>query len=48
MRENKELINNLFGANILEYALKHPNLYDRTTWALLSVILWIRKYNVSL
>lgn len=47
LNENKELINSLFGANILDYALRHPNLYDRTTWALLSITLWIRKYNVS-
>lgn len=45
--ENKELINSLFGANILSYAFNHPNLYDRTIWALLSMILWIRKYKVS-
>ncbi len=47
LHRNKEFINSLFSANILDYALNHPNIYDRTTWALLSIILWSKKYNVS-
>jgi len=47
LHNNKEFINSLFSANILDYALNHPNIYDRTTWALLSIVVWSKKYNVS-
>ena len=47
LHKNKEFINSLFSANILDYALNHPSKYDRTLWALLSITLWSKKYNVS-
>ncbi len=47
LRENKEFINSLFNINLHDYALNHPNIYDRTTWAILSIVLWSKKYNVS-
>jgi len=47
LHEDKEFINSLFSANILDYALNHPNIYDRTLWALLCIVLWSKKYNVS-
>ena len=47
LHKNKEFINSLFSANILDYALNHPSIYDRTLWALLSITLWSKKYNAS-
>ncbi len=48
LESNKDQINDLFDFNILDYSINHPNPYDRTTWAILSLLIWARKYRVSL
>ena len=48
LEENKELINSLFDINLHDYAINHPNEYDRTTWAILSLVVWMNKYKISI
>ena len=40
LKINKDLIDSSFCVNLLDYAINHPNVYDRTTWAILSLIIW--------
>jgi len=47
LKEKRELFRELTHTDILEYALNHPNPYDRTAWALLSLSKWMDLYRVT-
>jgi asparagine synthase (glutamine-hydrolysing) len=47
LKKKRELLRELTRTDILEYALNHPNPYDRTAWALLSLSKWMDLYQVT-
>ncbi len=46
LKANAEVFRHLTGTDYLTYAVNHPNPYDRSLWAVLSLSRWIDLYGV--